>query len=164
MLVVGFAIIYYYVTAVSCTHTVSKDGIRLTDLSTAIYFSITTLTSTGYGDWTPNGALRFFANAEMIAGYILFGSFISALVSHLSQRQKEPDLLNLVSVAIERAGIPTSERESLLAFVEEGMEAAGVPVLRAITSRSLQKSVSPGTESPAISKLRDGSTACHHPP
>jgi potassium channel LctB len=53
----------------------------LRDLATAIYFSFVTALSIGYGDVTPEGALRVLAITEGAAGLLLFGCVISKLVS-----------------------------------------------------------------------------------
>lgn len=128
IVVLAFAAIYFIATGLGGGDVVSGGG-RDFDFATAVYFSITTLTSTGYGDWTPKGGLRLFANAEMIAGYLLFGSLISALVSHLSSREREPDLVTLIEGAIDRAGLGDEDRNKLLGFIEDGLQTSSSPIL-----------------------------------
>lgn len=47
----------------------------------ALYFSIITATSTGYGDIVPIGASRIFASVESITALLLFATFVSKLLS-----------------------------------------------------------------------------------
>ena len=55
-------------------------------LATAVYFSVVTATSVGYGDVVPLGAARVLAVAEAIAGLLAFGVVVSRFVS---RRQDE---------------------------------------------------------------------------
>lgn len=137
LIIICFAIIFYTVSEVGTDGKI-VNGTESFEFETALYFSITTLTSTGYGDWTPTGVLRFFANAEMITGYLLLGSFISALVSHLSHRQREPDFIPLLEHAMERAAISEDERESILTFIDEGFRQSGAPLPRGDISSTLR--------------------------
>ena len=56
----------------------------LRGLLSALYFSVVTATSVGFGDVVPTGPLRLFAVLEGAAGLLLFGCIVSKLVS---QRQ-----------------------------------------------------------------------------
>jgi Ion channel len=51
-------------------------------LLTAIYFSIITATSVGYGDVLPVGATRLLAVPEAVAGLMIFGLLIAKFVSY----------------------------------------------------------------------------------
>jgi hypothetical protein len=55
-----------------------------------LYFSLTTLTTTGYGDIVPvNPLARSLANLEAIIGQLFPATLIAALIGlHLSDRQK----------------------------------------------------------------------------
>lgn len=55
-------------------------------LADAVYFSLVTATSVGYGDLLPVGAVRAVAVAEAVAGLLIFGALIAKLVS---RRQDE---------------------------------------------------------------------------
>ena len=55
-------------------------------LADAIYFSLVTATSVGYGDLFPVGAVRAVAVAEAVAGLLIFGALIAKFVS---RRQEE---------------------------------------------------------------------------
>lgn len=48
----------------------------------ALYFSIITATSTGYGDITPHGISKALAGAQSIMALVVFATFVSKLVSH----------------------------------------------------------------------------------
>lgn len=48
----------------------------------ALYFSIITATSTGYGDITPVGVSRVLASIQSISALLVFAVFVTKLVSH----------------------------------------------------------------------------------
>lgn len=56
-------------------------GHTVSDFFTALYFSIITATSTGYGDIVPIGASRIFASCESVLAFFLFAIFVSKLLS-----------------------------------------------------------------------------------
>lgn len=58
----------------------------LSGLATALYFSIVTATSVGFGDVVPVGLTRLLATLEGAAGLLVFGCLVSKLVS---RRQEE---------------------------------------------------------------------------
>lgn len=45
--------------------------------SDAIYFSIVTFTTLGYGDYTPSGYIKLFAASEALLGYIYLGFLVA---------------------------------------------------------------------------------------
>ncbi len=47
------------------------------DFGDALYFSIVTLTTTGYGDFIPTGAGRALAGLQAIVGYLTMGILVS---------------------------------------------------------------------------------------
>jgi ion channel len=60
--------------------------------SQRVYFSFTSLTTTGYGDLTPGQrAGRAVAVLEMLTGQIYLVTVISLLVSNLRRRREQPD-------------------------------------------------------------------------
>jgi hypothetical protein len=58
-------------------------------LLTALYFSLATVTTVGYGDIAPVGAVRALAVAEAAAGLLLFGMLVSRLVSRRQEQLTE---------------------------------------------------------------------------
>jgi hypothetical protein len=61
----------------------------LEGLGTAVYFSLITATSVGYGDVAPAGLARALAGLESAAGLVIFGCVISKLVSRRQERLVE---------------------------------------------------------------------------
>jgi hypothetical protein len=61
-------------------------GPGLRELPTAVYFSLVTATSVGYGDVVPQGAIRIVAVVEATLGLLLFGVLISKLVSRRQEQ------------------------------------------------------------------------------
>jgi Ion channel len=60
------------------------------DWRSALYFSIITFTTTGYGDYHPTEEGRLVAASEALAGYIFFGMFVSLLASYFGTRSEKP--------------------------------------------------------------------------
>jgi hypothetical protein len=73
-----------WLSALAPEHTLTVGGLPIalnaSGLWAAMYWSVITATSVGYGDVTPNGALRAVAMAEAVGGLLLFGVIISKLV------------------------------------------------------------------------------------
>lgn len=61
-------------------HGIYREEVAATCLE-ALYFSVVTITTLGYGDFTPLGASRFFATAEALAGLLFAGYSISQVLS-----------------------------------------------------------------------------------
>src|SRR5205085_7136222 len=61
----------------------------LEGLGTALYFSVVTATSVGFGDVAPLGPARILAAAESAAGLLLLGCVISKLVSRRQEQLVE---------------------------------------------------------------------------
>ncbi|MBU0767060.1 potassium channel family protein [Patescibacteria group bacterium] len=85
-LAVFFAFAYFFMETYFPTHAPTQ----LTDLTpiyrflNALYYSIITATSTGYGDITPQGFSKALASAQSISALFVFAVFVTKLVS---QRQ-----------------------------------------------------------------------------
>ncbi len=56
------------------------------DFPTALYFSIVTWTTLGYGDFAPPEQIRLLAAFEAGVGMIVFGLFLGVAVSWISRR------------------------------------------------------------------------------
>ncbi|WP_421785351.1 potassium channel family protein [Hyphobacterium sp.] len=65
-------------------------GIQLTT-SEAVYFSIVTLTTLGYGDFTPLGDNRMAAASQALTGYVVLGMIVAVLGSFLARSSAERD-------------------------------------------------------------------------
>ena len=60
------------------------------DKPSAFYFTITTMSTTGFGDIVPlSTTARMIVAAQMLAGIILVGAFLAATFSALGQRRAE---------------------------------------------------------------------------
>lgn len=64
----------------------------------ALYFSVTTLTSLGYGDIRPEGAARLLAGAEVVLGLSFFGVIVAKISSvkqdYILRRMYYADLID----------------------------------------------------------------------
>ncbi|MFA3915575.1 potassium channel family protein [Ruegeria hyattellae] len=69
------------------------DG-TLMDWNTALYFSLVTYTTLGYGDIVLGPELRIFASFSAVAGLLAFGlstAYLVALMSMVFEKQLRPD-------------------------------------------------------------------------
>ena len=89
LVVAAFGVLYWLLAMAHMTglrNGVAPVGANAPGLADALYFSFVTALSIGYGDVTPMGAVRALAILEGTAGLVLFGVFVSKLVS---RRQEE---------------------------------------------------------------------------
>jgi hypothetical protein len=79
--VLVFGIIYYILTPYS--NGLGSDGKLITELTfgNAIYFSVVTVSSLGYGDISPMGFSRVLACLEVLSGLILMGIMLAKMTS-----------------------------------------------------------------------------------
>lgn len=61
-------------------HAVADDG-QIANFFELLYFSVVSITTLGYGDYTPSGISRFFASLQAIFGIIFIGYSISQVLS-----------------------------------------------------------------------------------
>lgn len=61
------------------------EGIDYPDRVTAVYFSIVTITTLGYGDFSPREPLRLLAAMEAVSGLIVFGIFVGIIAHSLNR-------------------------------------------------------------------------------
>lgn len=57
------------------------------DFGNCLYFSIITMTTVGYGDFTPSEYARPVAAVQALSGYVFLGIWISLLISLLSRKE-----------------------------------------------------------------------------
>lgn len=68
----------------------SSDNVDIAnDLTTALYFSVVTFTTLGYGDFQPMPGMRVLAASEALIGYLFLGMSVGGLVD-LGARHRQP--------------------------------------------------------------------------
>ena len=70
--------------------TVKPEG-KVTSFGDALYYSIVTFTTLGYGDLQPRGVLRFMACLETFVGYLVLGILASSIADLVQAWAKHPD-------------------------------------------------------------------------
>jgi hypothetical protein len=65
-------------------------GVEVTDFFTCLYFSASTITTAGLGDFVPMPEARFMAALEMVIGYVAFGIVTAASFFLISHRSRKP--------------------------------------------------------------------------
>ena len=63
---------------------------RVTTFGEALYYSIVTFTTLGYGDMQPRGVLRFMACLETFVGYLVLG-ILASTIADFVQKWAEAD-------------------------------------------------------------------------
>ncbi len=79
LVIVVFALVYTEFGIMDSNSIVIKDFVS------ALYFSIVTWTTLGYGDFKPTADVRFYAAAEALLGYVYMGILIGTVFSSLSR-------------------------------------------------------------------------------
>ena len=64
----------------------SLSGRETHNFWTGLYFSVSTLTTVGYGDFFPMPETRLVAAVEALTGYVLLGLAVATAFTHLSHR------------------------------------------------------------------------------
>lgn len=78
LLLLAFAAIYQKIGIVDTT----RDGDPITrDFWTCCYYSVITFTTTGYGDFRPQGIGRVLASVQTLIGYLVLGVMASTSMS-----------------------------------------------------------------------------------
>lgn len=78
LLLLAFALIYQKIGIVDTT----RDGKLLNhDFWTCCYYSVMTFTTTGYGDFQPQGIGRVLASVQALIGYLVLGLMASTSMS-----------------------------------------------------------------------------------
>jgi len=65
-------------------------GREVTDFWTCLYFSASTITTSGLGDFVPAPETRVLAALEMVTGYVVFGILTAAAFFLLTHRSRTP--------------------------------------------------------------------------
>ena len=89
LLINAYALTYWFVALREVT-ALSLPAEEKINYWTALYFSVTTFTTTGYGDITPGRELRGVAATEMLVGYIVFGMFVAGAYQLLTRPASRP--------------------------------------------------------------------------
>lgn len=79
----AFGIIQMYAAIYHAFGLMRGDDWHAIDSVTAVYFSIVTFTTLGYGDYTPALDIQLLAASEALAGLIIFGLFIGVAANAL---------------------------------------------------------------------------------
>ena len=82
----GFGVAYFGMSYIGESSHSPTDLANIADplvrFANAMYYSIITATSTGYGDITPQGFSKFLAALQSITALLVFAIFVTKLVSH----------------------------------------------------------------------------------
>jgi hypothetical protein len=102
MITVSFGILYFLMS-ISPSNAIQYRGAvvnsNVAGLVNSIYYSFITVTTTGYGDISPNGLSKLFAIFEVVFGVIIQGIVVSKLVSF----KQETILEEIYSINYEEA-------------------------------------------------------------
>jgi len=79
MTIVLFALLHAK-SGISCAAAVCNGGTTYHDFPTALYFSIVTFTTLGYGDFQPSEGMRLLAAQEALFGYVFLGFMVGAAI------------------------------------------------------------------------------------
>jgi hypothetical protein len=89
VIILVYAAIYYFLS-ISPANALNYRGVgisrNLPGLFNSVYYSFITITTTGYGDVSPNGLSKLFAILEVVSGVILTGVLISKLIGVKQER------------------------------------------------------------------------------
>jgi len=78
-----FLIIVSFAFFFAANGIVNSDGMIVQDFLSAIYFSIVTFTTLGYGDFRPTEGIRLYAATEALLGYLCMGVFVATVAALL---------------------------------------------------------------------------------
>jgi len=101
------ALIFIYIAVIIATSAAVfrlfglKDGVsgaKVVDGFDCLYFSITTITTVGFGDFVPGSAgARFFAGYEALTGYFLLGLSIPIVINVSASKADDVSTLDLLN-------------------------------------------------------------------
>ncbi len=84
IMMLAFAFLYWHAGLISPNGEVVHDG------EAALYFSIVTWTTLGYGDYHPAGAVRYLAASEALLGYTFMGLLVAVTYGWLNEHHQKP--------------------------------------------------------------------------
>lgn len=87
LLLLAFAVVYRQVGLVDNT---GSSPTSVHDFPLALYFSVVTFTTVGYGDFYPTGVGRLLAALEAMVGYLVLATIASTSVRLLSPDRQTP--------------------------------------------------------------------------
>ena len=67
----------------------STETLKTVEPGTALYFSVVTWTTLGYGDYSPLQEIQLIAAFQAMLGYIFLGLIVAILAAILSARRQE---------------------------------------------------------------------------
>lgn len=96
----------------------STRGTWVADYVDALYWTVTTVTTVGYGDVTPTGtAQRLYAIVTMVAGLAFFGYLIGIMASILGRRDPArvayEENIDRLSLAVRYGGLPPALQQRI---------------------------------------------------
>jgi len=71
---------------------IGNNGNIINEPLTALYFSIVTWTTLGYGDYQPREEIQLIAAFQSILGYLFLGMIVSILASMLNDSKRKEDI------------------------------------------------------------------------
>lgn len=86
MLIIVFAAVHHGIGIVFAGADLDPKAMEI-GFSDAVYFSIVTITTLGYGDFQPSNDLRLIAAVEAVFGYIYLGFFVASAHHYASRQQ-----------------------------------------------------------------------------
>jgi len=120
-IIFGCAVYFFFATSFGHGIKVSKDSFSDIVRWDALYFSIVTFTSLGYGDLSPEGIGKVIASFEVLAGIILMAMFIGKIAS-----ERQSTLLLLLS---------TSDNQRRLRELEENVDLSNMDISTALNEQ-----------------------------
>jgi hypothetical protein len=130
LVVLGSATSYFSALAPEGDGLVSADGKLIASAADALYFSVVTFTSLGYGDIAPHGSARIVASFVVLSGLFLVAVFVGKVAS---ERQYSMLLLLHTSDCQRRLNGFASDLEILRAQMQNACNQQDSATLRRVT-------------------------------
>lgn len=103
----GSAVLFIYVASLAILETErTRPGASITSFGNAVWWSLTTVTTVGYGDYAPVTTTgRFIAAALMLGGVSLIGMVTATLASWIVERVAQEDATNQLATSQQIEGL-----------------------------------------------------------